>query len=375
MNQRTPFYDLHVAAGGKMIPFAGWEMPVRYTGDTAEHMAVREKAGLFDVSHMGEFLIRGPQAVSLLQQITTNDVAKLPVGKAQYNCLPNLSGGIVDDIIVYRLENELFLMVVNAANIEKDWNWINSQNQEKGIGAVPENISAKTALLAVSGPNALAIVQSLCQEDITSMKYYEVKRTVFNNHPNVLVATTGYTGEKTYEIMFDNALAQSIWTALITAGQQHGLTLAGLGARDTLRLEMGYMLYGNDITDQTSPLAAGLSWITKLNKGVSFNSSAIFAAQKAQGLPEKLVAFEMLETGIPRHDYLIAYQGKTIGKITSGTFSPCLKKGIGMAYVATEHSEVGTEFDVMIRDKPTRAVVTTTPFIKQTSLSDWMRKS
>ena len=370
MEKKTPFYDTHVALGAKMAPFAGYLMPIRYEGDTAEHLLIREGVGVFDVSHMGEFLFKGPNALPLLQKITTNDVSKIPVGKAQYNCLPNEKGGIVDDLIVYRLEDELYLMVVNASNIDKDWNWIVARND---VGAELENISEATALLAVSGPKALEVVQKITDKDITGLPYYAVVKASVAGLPNTLIATTGYTGERTYEIFVRNEQAMTLWNALFEAGKDFGIKPTGLAARDTLRLEMGYMLYGNDITDETNPISAGLGWITKFDKG-AFTASDIIKKEKEAGLPRKLVAFEVLEKGIPRSHYQVASNGKVIGEVTSGTYSPLLKKGIGMAYVDSDFATLGTEIDIIVRDQPVKSRVVKAPFVSNTSVAQWLAK-
>lgn len=368
MSQKTALYDVHVHLGAKMMPFAGYEMPIRYSGDKDEHFVVRNHVGLFDVSHMGEFIFRGNDALPFLQSITTNDVSKLTVGKAQYSSLPNLKGGLVDDIIVYRLDNA-YMMVVNAANIQKDWNWIQERKKDSHFSDLEIlDISEQTSLIAVSGPLSTDLVSRLTGLPVASMKYYEVIRGKLLHFDNVLIATTGYTGEWTFEIFCSNEQVVTIWNALMEKGQDLGVKPAGLGARDTLRLEMGYMLYGNDINDETSPIEAGLGWITKLQKG-KFSSSEIFQNQKDKGVNKKLVAFEMLERAIPRHDYLIFdAQGKEIGKVTSGTMSPCLEKGIGMGYVKPEFSGLGTEIYIVVRNKPAKARVVSTPFVKNTSV-------
>lgn len=354
-----------------MVPFAGYEMPIRYSGDTQEHLAVRQKAGLFDVSHMGEFLVRGPQALALIQSITTNDISKVEVGKAQYNCLPNDNGGIVDDIIVYRLEDQLYMIVVNAANIDKDWNWISGHNAVK---AELQNISDATALIALSGPESVNILKKLTGGKVEDIPYYAHMRATVAGVPNVLVATTGYTGERTFELFCRTEQAPALWEALLQAGGPNGLEPVGLGARDTLRLEMGYMLYGNDINDETSPLEAGLGWITKLDKA-GFTAKDRMVALKAAGLKQKLVGFEMTEKGgIPRGGFSVAKDGNTIGTTTSGTFSPSLKNGIGMAYVQTAFAKEGEVVEIMIRDKGIKARISKTPFVKDTSLSRWKGK-
>lgn len=369
---RTPLYPDHVAAGAKLVPFAGYEMPIRYAGDTQEHLAVRERAGLFDVSHMGEFLVRGPRALELIQALTTNDVSKVPVGKAQYNCLPNAQGGIIDDLIVYHLEPELYLVVVNAANIAKDWAWFTQQNAALGIGAELTDISDQTALLALSGPAALPILQQLTSEPVGQLAYYACLRGTVAGLDRVLVATTGYTGERTFELYCRADQARALWAALLEAGRPHGLEPVGLGARDTLRLEMGYMLYGNDITDATSPLEAGLGWITKLDKGAAFTAQDALKAQKAAGLERRLVGFAMTESGgFPRGHMTLYHGGQAVGEVTSGGFSPSLKRGIGLGYVPTALAAAGTELQLNIRDRFLRAEVTPPPFVKGTSLARW----
>jgi aminomethyltransferase len=370
MEKKTPLYEAHLELGAKILPFAGYLMPIRYAGDTIEHMAVRQNAGIFDVSHMGEFLVSGPEALALIQYVTSNDASSLPIGKAQYSCFPNTQGGIVDDLIVYRLEEQLYLLVVNASNIEKDWNWITTHNK---FGAKLENISEKTALLAVSGPKAEATLQKLTDAPLAEMEYYALLRCNFAGWENTLIATTGYTGEKTFEIFLRNEQALEAWYKILDAGREFGLIPTGLGARDTLRLEMGYMLYGNDINDTTSPLEAGLSWITKFNKG-DFVGGDFLKTQKANGLARKLIAFEMVEKGIPRPHYAIAKEGKVIGEVGSGTFSPCLKNGIGMGYIETAFAQDGETIEILIRDKPTLAKIRKTPFVSGTSLAGWSKK-
>ncbi len=373
---RTPLYADHVAAGAKLVPFAGYEMPIRYAGDTQEHMAVRERAGLFDVSHMGEFLVRGPRALALIQALTTNDVSKVTVGKAQYNCLPNPEGGIIDDLIVYRLEDELYLVVVNAANIAKDWDWFSTQNAALGIGAELTDISSDTALLALSGPNAPAILRQLTSDPIEALPYYGCLRGTVAGLDKVLVATTGYTGERTFELYCRAEQARALWAALMQAGQAHGLEPVGLGARDTLRLEMGYMLYGNDITDATSPLEAGLGWITKLDKPAAFTADDTLKALKASGVARKLVGFAMVDTGgFPRGHMPLYSGGQVVGEVTSGGFSPSLKVGIGMGYVPAALAAAGTELQLNIRERMLRAVVTPPPFVKDTSLARWQKET
>jgi len=364
MNQRTTLYPLHEQLGAKLIPFAGYDMPVRYTGDKAEHMIVREGVGVFDVSHMGEFIIRGPKALELIQKISSNDASKLYPGKAQYGCMPNFEGGIVDDMIVYHIRDDQYMIVANAANIQKDWDWISASNE--GIGAEMIDISDKTSLIAVAGPKADATLQKLAPDDLDMSAFgtYECWKGTFNGAEKSLIATTGYTGERTFEVFVYNEHAERMWHDIMAAGEEFGIQPCGLGARDTLRLEMGYMLYGNDINDTTSPLEAGLGWITKLKKG-DFNGSDWLRKQKEEGLTRKLVAFEMVERGIPRSGYSLAKGGDVIGEVTSGTMSPVRGIGIGMGYVPKVHSDVGTEIEVIIRNKPVKAVVVKPPFLRR----------
>jgi aminomethyltransferase len=359
--KNTPFHDQHVALGAKMAPFAGYNMPISYSGINDEHQAVRTNAGVFDVSHMGEFVVKGPHALDLIQRVTSNDASKLKKGKAQYSCLPNLEGGIVDDLLVYCLEeNKSYMLVVNASNIEKDWDWIQNFNTE---GAEMHNISDKTCLLAIQGPNATKILQTLTDIDILNLPYYHFAKGRFAGVDNVLISATGYTGAGGVEIYFEDKDddAITIWNKIFEAGKPSGLKPIGLGARDTLRLEMGYCLYGNDIDDTTSPLEAGLGWITKFSK--PFNGDNILKEQKETGIPRKLVGFVMLEKGIPRHDYEIKdFTGATIGKVTSGTQSPSLNKAIGMGYVAPVFSKIGAHVYIKVRDKLLQAEVVKFPF-------------
>ncbi len=361
MIKNTPFTDKHIALGAKMVPFAGYNMPVSYTGINDEHAAVRKNAGVFDVSHMGEFILKGPDALDLIQGVTSNDASKLKPGQAQYSCLPNDSAGIVDDLLVYCIEeNNVYMLVVNASNIEKDWNWIKKHNTKN---AEMHNISDKTCLLAIQGPNATKILQPLTEMDILNLKYYTFVKGKFAGVDNVLVSATGYTGAGGVEIYFEDkdGAANKIWDAIFEAGKAQGLKPVGLGARDTLRLEMGYCLYGNDIDDNTSPLEAGLGWITKFTK--EFTSKEILATQKADGVERKLVGFEMLERGIPRQGYEIKdYTGATIGHVTSGTQSPTLGKAIGMGYVRTVFAGIGSEIYIKVRDKLLQARVAKIPF-------------
>jgi aminomethyltransferase len=357
----TPFTLKHIALGAKMAEFAGYNMPISYTGINDEHAAVRNNAGIFDVSHMGEFILKGPDALDLIQRVTTNDASKLSAGKAQYSCLPNETGGIVDDLLIYCVEeNKVYMIVVNASNIEKDWNWISKYNSKK---VEMHNVSDKTCLLAIQGPNATKLLQPLTEMDILNLKYYTFAKGVFAGVENVLVSATGYTGAGGVEIYFEDKddNANKIWDAIFATAGPKGLKPIGLGARDTLRLEMGYCLYGNDIDDTTSPLEAGLSWITKFNK--DFTAKPILEAQKAAGPERKLVGFEMIEKGIPRHDYEIKdFSGMTIGKVTSGTQAPSLGKGIGMGYVSTVFANLDTSIYIKVRDRLLQAKVVKFPF-------------
>lgn len=360
--KNTPFTDKHIALGAKMAEFAGYNMPISYTGINDEHATVRKNAGVFDVSHMGEFILKGPDALDLIQRVTSNDASKLNApGKAQYSCLPNNDGGIVDDLLVYAIEpNNVYMLVVNASNIEKDWNWI-SQHNTKGVEM--HNISDKTGLLAVQGPKAVEYMQELTDMDITNLKYYTFVKGTFAGVENVVVSATGYTGAGGVEIYFEdqNGAGDKIWEEVFRVGGPKGMKPIGLGARDTLRLEMGFCLYGNDIDDTTSPLEAGLGWITKFTK--DFTNRELFEKQKAEGVSRKLVGFEMIEKGIPRHNYKIQNnEGEEIGFVTSGTQSPSLSKAIGMGYVRKDLAVVGNEINIMIRDKAVKAKVVKMPF-------------
>ena len=361
--KNTPFTDKHIALGAKMAPFAGYNMPISYSGINEEHHCVRNNAGVFDVSHMGEFILKGPDALELIQRVTSNDASKLTDGKAQYSCLPNNEGGIVDDLLVYCVEtNKVYMLVVNASNIEKDWNWISSHNTN---GVEMHNVSERTALLAVQGPKATEYMQQLTEMDITNLKYYTFTKGIFAGVENVLVSATGYTGAGGVEIYFEdiNDNAEKIWEAIFRVGTPNGLKPIGLAARDTLRLEKGFCLYGNDIDDTTSPMEAGLGWITKFTK--DFTSRAIFEKQKNEGTSRKLVGLEMVDKGIPRHGYTLQNEaGQEIGVITSGTQSPTMGKAIGLAYVATAHAAEGSEVYVMIRDKGIKAKVVKIPFVQ-----------
>jgi aminomethyltransferase len=358
----TPFTQKHIALGAKMAGFAGYNMPISYTGINDEHAAVRNNAGVFDVSHMGEFILKGENALDLIQRITSNDAARLSNGQAQYSCLPNNEGGIVDDLLVYCVEtNKVYMLVVNAGNIEKDWNWISSFNNK---GVEMHDISNKTCLLAIQGPNANKILQPLTQMDIMNLKYYTFTKGVFAGVENVLVSATGYTGAGGVEIYFEDkdGDADIIWDAIFEAGKTAGIKPIGLGARDTLRLEMGFCLYGNDINDTTSPLEAGLGWITKFTK--DFTNRAYFEKQKAEGVAQKLVGFEMIEKGIARHDHIIKdFDGNIIGKVTSGTQSPSLGKAIGLGYVDKKFSAIGSEIFISIRNTLVKAIVVKIPFV------------
>ena len=358
----TPFTEKHIALGAKMAEFAGYNMPISYSGINDEHATVRNNAGVFDVSHMGEFILKGENALELIQKVTSNDAAKLIAGQAQYSCLPNNEGGIVDDLLVYCIEpNKAYMLVVNAGNIDKDWSWISKHNDK---GAEMHNISDKTCLLAIQGPNASKILQSLTDKDILNLKYYTFVKGTFAGVENVLISATGYTGAGGVEIYFENKDddANKIWDAIFAAGTAQGIKPIGLGARDTLRLEMGFCLYGNDIDDTISPLEAGLGWITKFTK--DFTSKAIFEKQKAVGVTKKLIGFEMLEKGIARHDYVIKdFEATVIGKVTSGTQSPSLGKAVGIGYVETKHAGIDTEIYISIRNTLLKAKVVKMPFV------------
>lgn len=356
--KNTSLFETHVALGAKMVPFAGYNMPVSYSGIKSEHQAVREALGMFDVSHMGEFLVKGKNALDLLQYVTSNDVSKLEDGKVQYSCLPNGEGGIVDDLLVYRINEEKFLLVVNASNIEKDWNWINKHNR---WGVELENISENMSLLAVQGPKAVEALQSLTKANLAEISYYSFVIADFAGVNDVIISATGYTGAGGFELYVPNADAKKVWDAVMLAAEPHGILPCGLGCRDTLRLEMGFCLYGNDINDTTSPLEAGLGWITKFTK--DFIDSERLLEQKAHGLQKKLVAFEMQERGIPRQHYLLVDEsGATIGEVTSGSESPSTGKLIGMGYVQSAFSKVGTKIWVDIRGKKLSAQVVKLPF-------------
>ncbi|HEU5145126.1 MAG TPA: glycine cleavage system aminomethyltransferase GcvT [Chryseosolibacter sp.] len=356
-----PLNDLHIKLGGKMVPFAGYNMPVRYSSDIEEHMTVRNGVGVFDVSHMGEFTIKGPHALDLIQRVTSNDASKLVDGQAQYSCLPNENGGIVDDLIVYKIRDNDYLIVVNASNIEKDWNWFSRFNTK---GAEMKNISEEMCLFAVQGPKASKVLQKLTSIDLSSIKYYHFAIGQLAGVDNVIISNTGYTGAGGFELYIHRDHAEKIWNAVFDAGKEENIKPIGLGARDTLRLEMGFCLYGNDIDDTTSPLEAGLGWITKFTK--DFTNATDLKKQKENGVKRKLVGFKMVDKGIPRHDYTIKDStGNPIGKVTSGTISPVINTGIGLGYVSTEHTQPGHEIFIDVRGRNLKAVIHKPPFINQ----------
>lgn len=359
--KKTTLYNTHLNLNAKMTPFGGYEMPVQYSGVTKEHLAVRKGVGVFDVSHMGEFMVSGPKAFGLLQYICSNDISKISIGKAQYNYFPNETGGIVDDLIVYRLEEEKYLLVVNASNIEKDWKWVQKHNVD--FGAVVEDQSEETALLAIQGPKAIEAMQQLTSAPLTELPFYSHTTATFAGCENTLIATTGYTGAGGLEIYLPSSKAPEVWDAIMKAGADFDILPAGLAARDTLRLEMGYCLYGNEINDTTSPLAAGLNWVTKLDTG-TYNADHLIN-QKKEGTPEKLVGFVLKNRGIPRAGYSIVNQNsERIGAVTSGTQSPILSQGIGLGYVSSNYAKPGTQIAIQIRDKESLAEVVKLPFIK-----------
>ena len=359
--KNTALTPIHIQLGAKMVPFAGYNMPVQYEGVNAEHETVRNGVSVFDVSHMGEFLLSGPHALDLIQRVTTNDAATLDIGRAQYSCMPNATGGIVDDLIVYRLGEMSYLLVVNASNIEKDWNWIAQHNTE---GAVMENLSDAYSLLAIQGPKAVEAMQSLTAIDLANIKYYHFEVGTFAGIEEVIISATGYTGSGGFEVYCKNENAEQLWHKVFEAGAAYGIKPIGLAARDTLRLEMGFCLYGNDINDTTSPIEAGLGWITKFTK--NFTNHEALKAQKEHGVTRKLVGFELTERGIPRHDYeIVDAEGNAIGIVTSGTMAPSLGKGIGMGYVATEFAAVGSVIYIKIRNNQVAAQVVKLPFYKK----------
>ncbi|ADQ81337.1 glycine cleavage system protein T [Riemerella anatipestifer] len=357
---KTALFNKHVSLGAKMVPFAGFEMPVQYSGVTEEHFTVREKVGIFDVSHMGQFFIEGAGAKELLQYVTSNNVEALENGKAQYSCLPNGKGGIVDDLIVYKMEDQKYFVVVNASNIDKDWQHISKYNEK--FGAKMTNASDEISLIAIQGPKALDTLQKLTDNQLADIPYYHFTVGSVDGVADVIISNTGYTGSGGFEIYFKNEYAEQIWDALTKAGEEFGLIPCGLAARDTLRLEKGFCLYGNDIDDTTSPLEAGLGWITKLD--TEFVDRDFLAQQKEQGITRKLVGFEMQEKAIPRHDYpVVDSEGNIIGKVTSGTMSPMKKIGLGLAYVDQPHFKLGSEIFIQIRNKNVPAKVVKIPFV------------
>lgn len=357
--KHIPLEHVHTQLGAKLVPFAGYNMPVRYSSDLEEHHTVRQGVGVFDVSHMGEFKIEGPAALDLIQRVTSNDASKLVDGQAQYSCLPNDTGGIVDDLLVYRIKEHDYLLVVNASNIEKDWNWISKYNTH---GAIMKNISDDLCLFAVQGPKAVTVLQKLTQVQLNEIKYYHFAVGEFAGEQEVIISNTGYTGAGGFEIYVHKAKAEKVWKALFEAGAPEGIKPIGLGARDTLRLEMGFCLYGNDIDDTTSPLEGGLGWITKFTK--SFTNAEALKKQKEAGVTRKLVGFKMIDKGFPRHDYALKNgAGEVIGKVTSGTISPVLGIGIGMGYVTSTHAQPGSEIFVDVRGKSLKAEVSKMPFI------------
>jgi len=359
--KNTALTQKHISLGAKMVPFAGYNMPVSYSGLNDEHATVRNAVGVFDVSHMGEFILKGENALDLIQRVTSNDASVLTDGKAQYSCLPNNDGGIVDDLIVYRIDEKTYMLVVNASNIDKDWNWISKHNTNN---VEMHNISEKTSLLAIQGPKAMDALQKLTDVKLADIPYYSFAKGKFNGVDNVVISNTGYTGAGGFEIYFENEYAEKMWDGIFTAGAEFGIKPIGLGARDTLRLEMGFCLYGNDIDDTTSPIEAGLGWITKFTK--DFTNRAAIEKQKTEGVTKKLVGFEMIDRGIPRHDYQIAdANGNIIGKVTSGTQSPTLNKAIGMGYVNKDFAKADTDIFIVIRDKAIKAKVTKIPFLKK----------
>ncbi len=359
--KNTALSQKHISLGAKMVPFAGYNMPVSYSGLNDEHATVRNTVGVFDVSHMGEFILKGENALKLIQKVTSNDASVLTDGKAQYSCLPNETGGIVDDLLVYRIDEKTYMLVVNASNIDKDWNWI---KQHDTFGVEMHNISEQTSLLAIQGPNGLATLQKLTSVNLSDIPYYSFAKGTFCGVENVVISNTGYTGAGGFEIYFENEYAEKIWDSIFEAGKEFGIKPIGLGARDTLRLEMGFCLYGNDIDDTTSPIEAGLGWITKFTK--DFTNRAAIEKQKTDGVTKKLVGFEMIDRGIPRHDYQIAdASGNVIGKVTSGTQSPTLNIALGMGYVNKEFSKADTEIFILIRDKAIKAKVCKIPFLKK----------
>ncbi len=361
--KHTVLYDEHLNLKAKMVPYAGFEMPVQYQGVTQEHFAVREHVGLFDVSHMGQFILKGPEAASLLQYLTTNDLEQLNVGKAQYSCMTNKKGGIVDDLIIYQLAEEEYMLVVNAANIEKDWNWIHQIAKEQDCRVIMQNQSEEMSLIAVQGPKAVDLVQKLTDTDVSAIPFYHFQSGVLNGLENVLISATGYTGSGGFELYMPNSYAVDIWKSLLKNGEELSVMACGLAARDTLRLEKAYCLYGNDIDEDTSPLEAGLGWITKLK--TDFVARDLLLQQKSVGVSQKLMGFEMKERGIARKGYeIVDAKANAIGRVTSGTQSPMLKKGIGLGYIQTPQATLGGEIFIKIREKVIPAQLIATPFVK-----------
>lgn len=360
--KKTAFNRIHQETGGKMVSFAGFEMPIEFAGIKTEHMAVRNSVGVFDVSHMGEFWVKGPQAFNLVQSVTTNDISTLKLGQAQYSCLPNGNGGIVDDLLVYYYEEQKYLLVVNASNIDKDWAWINARNT---MGAELENASDKISQLAIQGPKAIDVLQKLTDINLLNIPYYHFTTGKLAGVENVIISATGYTGSGGFELYFYNEHAIEIYNAIFKAGEEFGIQPIGLGARDTLRLEKGFCLYGNDIDDTTSPIEAGLGWITKFNDQNNFIDKERLQQQKTEGVSRKLCGFEMIDRGIPRHGYeLFDANENKIGVVTSGTQSPCLNNGIGMAYIDIAHTALGTEIYLSVRNKQLKAKVVKFPFVQ-----------
>ena len=359
--KNTALTHIHESLGAKIVPFAGYNMPVQYEGVNIEHETVRNGVGVFDVSHMGEFYLKGKNALALIQKVTSNDASLLTDGKVQYSCLPNSDGGIVDDLLVYRINKEEYLLVVNASNIEKDWNWISKHNNDLGVEMI--NSSDEFSLLAVQGPLAAKALQTLTEIDLSEMKYYTFEIGKFAKMDDVIVSATGYTGSGGFELYIKNKDAEKVWNAIFKAGAEFGIKPIGLAARDTLRLEMGFCLYGNDINDTTSPIEAGLGWITKFTK--DFVNAEEFKKQKEEGVTKKLVAFEITDKGVPRHGYEIVNEnGEVIGEVTSGTMSPSLKKGIGMGYVTKEYTKRDTQIFIQVRNKALPALIVKLPFYK-----------
>jgi aminomethyltransferase len=360
--KQTALFEIHKLAGAKIIPFAGFYMPVEYSGIIDEHLTVRNAVGIFDVSHMGEIWVTGPFAFQFLQKVTTNDISRLNDGRIQYSCLPNGKGGIVDDLLVYRMNHDKYLLVVNASNINKDWEWLNSQNKE---GALLQNASDLTSQLAVQGPAAIKTLQPLTAENLSEIKYYTFRIADFAGIPDVIVSATGYTGSGGFELYFPNRYAESVWKKVMDSGMEYGIKPIGLAARDTLRLEMGYCLYGNDIDDNTSPIEAGLGWITKFTEGKDFIDREFLFKQQQEGVARKLTGFKLLERGIPRQHYpIFDNNGTNIGEVTSGTMSPVLNAGIGMGYIKTSMTEPGQGIMIEIRNKKLKAEVVSPPFYK-----------